>query len=74
MVTALHLGNFDTAAVITAYSASQRQFDVAFEAAVNSFSEGGCNYDSFLARKNLQIIFKNKNGSVDIHRAVLRSV
>ena len=39
MLTAAFLRNFDTVTEITAYSTSQRQFDLAFEAAVNSFSE-----------------------------------
>ena len=45
--TAAFWGSFDTVVVITAYSASQRQFDVAFEAAVNSFSEADIYYDRF---------------------------
>ena len=61
--TAAFWGSFDTMIVITGYSSSQRQFDVAFTAAVSSFSELGKYYDRFLQYDELvNIAYINKNG------------
>jgi len=62
--TAAFWGSFDTVIVVTAYSASQRQFDVAFEAAVNSFSEADRYYDRFsYSEKIVNIAYINRHAA-----------
>ncbi len=62
--TSAFWGSFDTVIVITAYSASQRQFDVAFEAAVNSFSEAHSYYDRFsYSEEIVNIAYLNRHAA-----------